>query len=179
MLRYSIFFLATLTCMLISTACKKDLGNSSFTISLFSSQKEENKLVHVEILGAEIHFVEGELKNKWFEIPMDTAKLDISEIQQASAFQLGKLNEVPVGRVDKIRLKIGTEHTVNYNGSTYPLSIQNVTNDYATLNCNVYMKKDKLYTYFIDLNAKQSVTGNEMSGFILNPIVVLANVYEN
>lgn len=179
MKRYSIFIFAILITLLATESCKKDLGNTSIELSIFSSEKSENQVVNLEILGLEIHYVEGKEKNKWIEIPMDTLKLDISEISMTTANKLGSVSDIAVGRVDKIRLKIGTNHMVLSNGTLFPLSIENVTNDYATLSCNVYMKKDKLYTYFLDFNAKKSVTGNEAEGFILNPILILANVYEN
>lgn len=86
--------------------------------------------------------------------------------------------DVPPGKVDQMRLVLGTNNSVVIDGASFELRTPSYTQTGLTFDMNVFLKSNKKYEALIDFDAHQSIVSEGVGAFILKPTIKVESFNE-
>jgi hypothetical protein len=171
--------LLTLFIVLIFFSCKKENGFSRIQVGFYSSEINEDEKVIIDFSSFEIHYKDSKNQDAWKLLSSQNGTVELTNYTQVSfSFPFALEQEVKMGRIDRLRLKIGKSNSIQNSSGTSTLTTAATDFTFVTIPCNFYMKEAKKYSLFLDLNCKKSVKINSDGNFELNPVMSLANLFE-
>jgi len=148
----------------------------------FSSCKKENKKVPVQILltdnpvdydAVNIHIKGMEVKinnESWTSIATKDTIINLLDLQNGVTEVIAQDN-VPEGVLKEVRFILGTDNTVEVNGSTHPLTTPSAAESGLKIKIDKKLN-ETLNTFVLDFDAALSVK-EEPNGYKLYPVIKL------
>ncbi|HEY1038213.1 MAG TPA: DUF4382 domain-containing protein [Bacteroidia bacterium] len=167
--------LTSLIVILISfgiISCKKDKpGESRMTLQM-TDAPADYLAVNVEIVGASVHLVnEG-----WVDVPVTTGVYNLLTLQNDVTATLAPNVSIPLGRVNQMRLHIGTNNSIVTANGTYGLKIPSGEESGIKINLNEDFL-DHQHTFIVlDFDARASVVENGNNSYSLKPVIKIKSI---
>jgi hypothetical protein len=165
--------------VLILFSCKKEDGVSRIKVRFFSSENNENEKIFIDFSSFEIHYKDSKNQDAWKLLSSESGIVELTNYPTIGlTFSFALEQEVKMGRIDRLRLKIGKSNSIENTSGTSILTTPANDFIFVTIPCNFYMKEAKKYDLLLDLNCKKSVKFNSNGMYELNPLMNLTNVNE-
>lgn len=163
------------------------------TSSLWSCQSDESDLkalvnillvdspakwdsVFVEFEGVELQVQvtgrESEVQTFFLPYTLGDKVIEVSELVAGKAILLGR-DELPIGKILGVSLKLGTDHSLYYKGERYPLPIQSAKLTPVLLRKTWELEQGISYDLILDFDLEKSIEVRNQTplSFELKPFV--------
>lgn len=80
-------------------------------------------------------------------------------------------SDIPAGRINQVRLILGSNNTVKVKGVTYPLDAPSAEQSGLKLNLNADLVADASYSFWLDFDAGKSVVETGAGAYKLKPLL--------
>ena len=145
---------------LVIWSCKDfDTSPKALVNILLIDAPAEWDSVVVEIKGVELDFVpsgrDGEIQKVFLEYEPGDKEVDISQLVAGVALPLAR-DEMQLGVITGITLRLGTENALYLDNIRYPLALPEGNTDYSQL-MNVELKSGFSYDLILDFDLEKSI----------------------
>lgn len=163
----------------ISTGCQKKTFEEHSPVEVRLAGKNGQSLGTIALDLQSIDFYYSEKLHdtpRWVSVALPDVRTKCSSFDEDD---LHSYAEYPVGRISRIRIKLGKNCTlVDYLGNpSKPLSMEAETT-HAFVDCNVFIKHDKNYKMQLMLNIKKSLSAQQDGTLAFFPQFELETVTE-
>lgn len=168
------FLLSLLVALMFLSACNKSDNAESQTTTGFNMRMTDAPgnydEVNVEIIGAEVHSD----VNGWTALNINAGVYNLLDLTNGKDTLIAD-GQIAVGKVSQIRLLLGTNNTVVYEGKTYPLETPSGQSSGIKLKVNADLVAGINYTMLLDFDANKSIVVTGKDKFILKPVIRVVN----
>lgn len=163
-----VFYFLTATTVLFSS-CKKDDNESSGTSVLnirLTDAPAAYDAVNVEIIGVEVTGNNGKLSS----LNVNSGIYNLLDFTNGTDTLIAT-GALASGKVQQIRLILGTSNTVAINGISYPLATPSAQQSGLKLQVHKDLLPGVAYALLLDFDAHQSVVDLGNGNFNLKPVI--------
>lgn len=127
----------------------------------------------VEIEGVELEvLVTGresvETETYYLEYKNGDKRIKVSELVGGNALLIGR-NELPLGKVTRVTVKLGSDHSMFYDGDEYNLPLSDPSTQDVSLLAGLDLDQGISYDMILDIDLEKSVIEVGTDSFALNP----------
>lgn len=122
--------------------------------------------VNVEIIGAEVHSD----VNGWTPLQVKTGIYNLLDLTNGKDTLIAD-GQVAVGKVSQIRLILGNQNSVVYQGNTYPLETPSAQQSGLKLQVHAELVAGVNYSMLLDFDADKSIVQTGSGKYILKPVI--------
>jgi hypothetical protein len=151
--------------------CNKDGGTSRMYVKM-KDVPGPYQQVNVDIKGVEIHYSDSDKgSGGWVSLPTNAGVYDLLTLQNNVTAVLTNPDDIPAGKVQQMRLILGTSNSLMIDSLMFPLSTPSAQNTGLKFNLNFDFLRDKSYEVRIDFDAQNSIILNGHGGYSLKPVI--------
>lgn len=169
---YAICLLA-LFALLVLPACKKKSGNGYLTVKMTDDPADYDS-VNVEIIGTEIHY--SGPNSGWTTLPTVSGIYNLLDLQNNVTTILVNPYVLPEGKVQQMRLILGTQNSVVVDSVSYPLELSSQTQNGIKIQLNTTINSGDSLEILLDFDAHESVVEQGNNVYKLKPVVDLEGI---
>ncbi|OFX58220.1 MAG: hypothetical protein A2046_09365 [Bacteroidetes bacterium GWA2_30_7] len=153
-------------------SCKKKIDYGEMTIKLTDAPADYVQ-VNVDVIGLEVeHETEG-----FINIPIYTGVYNLLDLQNNVSVILAEKVKIPEGKINQIRLILGTNNTLITNLlDTFSLKIPSGSESGLKINIDEVIIPDKTIVILLDFDANTSVVDTGGGKFLLKPVIKVKSV---
>ncbi|MBD3637893.1 MAG: DUF4382 domain-containing protein [Crocinitomicaceae bacterium] len=176
------FFKLTFGALLLSTlcfvGCKKDNQTSRLMIRMTDDPADYLE-VNVDVQSVQISYSDNG-SGGWTTLTTNAGVYDLLDLQNDVSVVIADQAEIPVGRLNQLRLVLGQNNTLVTTHGTYPLLLSSQDKTGLKINMNLDMPVDKYIDILIDFDAGKSIVEEGNGQYRLKPVLRLeaVNFYE-
>ena len=117
--------------------------------------------VFVEILGADVEVItagkdDGTIETFFLPYQPGDKKIEVSALVGGEALLLGR-DELPAGKILKVTLRLGNEHSLYLDEKEYPLPLTDQTNTEVSLPIELSIDQGLSYDLVLDFDLEKSI----------------------
>lgn len=168
-MKKSFVYLATVAVLLFANACKKDsVDNSKAKLAVhLTDAPGDFDAVYIDIQSVAV----GTEANGWVELPLGRVGVyNLLNFRNGLDTLLCNV-DIPVGRVNQIRMVLGTNNSIVVDGKTYPLSTPSAQQSGLKFNVNYDFIANESYSIWIDFDAGRSIVEKGNGDYSLKPVI--------
>ena len=137
------FLVALLSFIILLVACNKKGQTGTMTVKM-KDNPVEFEAVFVEILRVEVqHSSSTEGSSGWVSLETAAGIYNLLELQNGLTATLSNDVTLPVGRVNQMRLILGSQNSVQVEGQEFPLLLSSQDQTGLKFNLNAYWNFNK------------------------------------
>lgn len=155
-------------------SCKKNNPTGSMTVRMTDAPASYDK-VNVELVGFKIHYEQ----TGWVDVPIVQGIYNLLDLRNNVSVTLANQAQIPVGKINQIRLILGANNTLVINDSILPLVIPSGAETGLKLNVNEFVASNQNLDMLVDFDANASVVVGGNGQFTLKPVLKIKTVKLN
>ena len=133
----------------------------------------------VEIEGVELEVLvpgreSADTETFYLEYKNGDKRIKVSELVGGNALLIGR-NELPLGKVTKVTVKLGSNHSMFYEDDEYNLPLSDPSTQEVSLLAALDLDQGISYDMILDMDLEKSVVEVGTNSFALNPTFSLIN----
>lgn len=168
-------FVISILSVILMTACSKEQQYSNLRVRMTDAPGDFQK-VNVEIKAVEIHYTDGD--KAWVSLATNAGIYDLLTLRNDVTVVLAENTKIPVGKVDQMRLILGTKNSVMVDDITFELKTPSAQQSGLKINVNSTFAPDKTYDILLDFDAGKSIVIEGNGIFSLKPVITIEGVVE-
>lgn len=166
-----IALLAAASMLLLATACTK---NDQARMTVKMKDAPANYLsVNVEVTGISVNTSGG-----WIDLPVQAGVYDLLTLQNNLTVVLANNVTLPAGRVNQLRLALGSHNTIITTDGVFALTIPSGAETGLKVNIDRNLLPSTSTVLILDFDANASVVQNGHGDFSLKPVIKLDSVMQ-
>lgn len=176
-------YILTLTTILLSTffiGCMKDQPKEYGDLTIrMTDQPGDYDTVNVEVVGLKVNIQEigeDDEEGEWMELETETGSYDLLQLQDGITAILTEEAEIPVGRINQMRLMLGENNYVVIDEAHYPLELTSQNKTGLKFNVNADIAPDETTEILFDFDAEKSIVVTGSGKYILKPTIKVVEV---
>lgn len=155
-------------------SCKKNNPTGSMTVRMTDAPASYDK-VNVELVGFKIHYEQ----TGWVDVPIVQGIYNLLELRNNVSVTLANQAQIPVGKINQIRLVLGANNTLVIGDSIHPLIVPSGSETGLKLNVNEIISSNQNLDMLVDFDANASVVIDGNGRFLLKPVLKLKTLKIN
>lgn len=160
---------AAITTTAITTSCKKKSPESGYmTVSMTDAPADFVK-VNVDVVGFEIHHEIG----GWISLPINQGIYNLLDLRNNVSVILANQVNIPIGKVNQIRLILGANNSLQDSTTTYPLTIPSGSETGLKINIDEVIMSNQNLDLLVDFDAAASIVDKGNGTYSLKPVLKL------
>ena len=162
---------AVLASFLFFSCTREESGSGSARMQVFlTDDPGAYDAVYIDVRDVMIN-VTGDTANGWQSLPnVQAGVYDLLRLVNDQDTLLVDA-EIPAGRVEQIRLVLGSNNSVVVNGQSYPLETPSAQQSGLKLNIHQDVEEGILYQLLLDFDVARSVVVTGNNRYILRPTI--------
>ncbi len=153
-------------------SCQKEkLYDGSMTVKMTDAPANLVK-VNVEVVGFEVNHD----KNGWISLPIREGIYDLLELQNNVNVILADQVAIPVGKINQVRLVLGTQNSIQDTIAVYPLKIPSGMETGLKLNVDQVIEPNKTVEIVLDFDVNESIVIDGTNSYSLKPVLKLKSL---
>lgn len=175
--KINLTLLATL--LLAATACNKENMNKGAMTVKMTDAPGLYAQVNVDIHSVEVHYSDSSdsTSGSWVSLATNAGVYDLLQLQNNITAVLADSVELPVGKINQMRLILGTDNTVMLlDSSIVDLNLSSQMNTGLKFNLNTTIEPDKTVEVLIDFDAEKSIVVQGNGEIRLKPVIKVKSV---
>jgi hypothetical protein len=124
--------------------------------------------VNIDIQAVQVNASEGNAG--WVSLDIEEGVYDILELTNGIDTLLGAI-ELPAGKIEQIRLVLGSNNSVKVDGETYSLSTPSGQQSGLKLNLHADLVEGITYKILLDFDAARSIVARGNGTYSLKPVI--------
>lgn len=167
------FCAAVILLAVVPNACKKENMNGSMTVRMTDAPADFVQ-VNVEVVGLEIHHE----ASGWMSIPINIGIYNLLDLQNDVSVVLANNVNLPVGKVNQMRLILGANNSLVDSTTTYPLKVPSGFESGLKINIDQVIMSNNNLQIVLDFDANASIVSQGNGGYSLKPVLKLKSVIQ-
>lgn len=166
-------FIGCLTGGIVFSGCNKksEEGFSSLTVKMIDAPGDFQQ-VNVEVLQVKVnHSTTG-----WVDLPTVAGVYDLLTLQNDVSATLVNVGSLPAGKINQLRLILGSNNTVMVDSIVYPLSTPSAQMSGLKINLNHQFFPNQLYELVLDFEAETSIVKQGNGEYSLKPVIKITSI---
>ena len=173
-------FLFSLSILLFAGCKKEDTSWGNMTVKMTDSPGNLGE-VNVEITGMDVNYSDQKSGNSgWLTLAVKSGVYDLLQLQNNITVVLADNVKLPIGKVNQLRLMLGTHNYVVTGDSSgrqvFPLVIPSSAQTGIKINIDSQIESTKNLVITLDFDAAASVNNEGNGTFIMNPVIRVKSV---
>lgn len=171
MKNYFILF-STLSIMAFTSCSKNDAQqnqNKSSVQLLLTDAPAPYDAVNIDIQRVEIN-TSGD-DGGWVSYPVAPKTYDLLLLRNGQHVTMGDPLSLPDGKIEQIRLILGSNNTVVVDGQTYPLTTPSAQQSGLKINFHKDLAPNGVYRIWLDFDANRSIHKTGNGKYMLKPVI--------
>lgn len=166
-----VFFMAT--AVLISCNDDSEKGTGTLKVSL-TDAPGDYEAVLVDLQGLRINTSPDSLtESGWQDLTLDTmGQIDLLKLTDGNSILLTE-EELPVGRINQMRMILGTNNEIVVNGDTLDLETPSAQQSGLKFNIHADIQEGQTYSMTLDFDAEKSVVDKGDGTYSLKPVITV------
>jgi hypothetical protein len=107
----------------------------------------------------------------WTSYPVNAKLYDLLQYSNGKSVTLGNPLPVPAGKIEQIRLVLGSNNSVVVNGVTHALETPSAQQSGLKINFHKELLADGVYKIWLDFDAARSIVRTGNGKYILKPVI--------
>lgn len=170
MKKISVILLSALS-ILFTTSCNKDSTNSNSNTAKvafhLTDAPGDFEAVYIDVQSVMV----GTETKGWIEIPISRKGVyNLLDFRNGLDTLLCQI-DLPVGRVNQIRMVLGSNNSVQVDGVIYPLKTPSAMQSGLKFNVQYDLLANASYNIWIDFDAARSIVENGNGDYSLKPVI--------
>lgn len=163
--------------LLVFTACTKsstDSSNATLNVRLVDAPVAYDK-VYIDIQDVQVKVTSDTNESGWTSLNVSRKGVyNILDFRNGLDTLLGSIS-LPAGTISQLRLVLGNNNSVVYNGVTTSMQTPSSQQSGLKLQINSTFLSGLTYTLWIDFDASKSIVHTGNNNFILKPVIRVFN----
>ncbi len=155
-------------------ACNKESNKAHLRVLLTDAPADMDSVI-VEINSVEIN-IEGEA---WVTLDTESGLYNLLELQNNVTVVLNQDQAIPAGKLNQMRLILGSENYVVIGGVQVPMETPSANQTGLKININTEIPSDSVVEIVLDFDAEKSIVATGNGKLILSPVIVLSSININ
>ena len=151
---------------LLYTSCSND-GTTRLEVRLTDSPGNYQE-VNIDIQSVQVNSSEG--NSGWVSLNIEEGVYDILKLTNGIDTLLGSI-ELPAGKIEQIRLVLGSNNSVKIDGQTIDLSTPSAQQSGLKLNLHANLTEGVTYKILLDFDAARSIVAKGNGTYGLKPVI--------
>ncbi len=173
------FLVALLSLIILLVACNKKGQTGTMTVKM-KDNPVEFEAVYVEVLRVEVqHSNSSGGSSGWINLETEAGIYNLLELQNGLTATLSENVTLPVGRVNQMRLILGSQNSVQVEGQAFPLLLSSQDETGLKFNLNANINADQNVEVLFDFDAEKSIVIEGTGSFRLKPVIKVESVIYN
>lgn len=126
--------------------------------------------VNIEIKSIQIN-TGGDADSNWVTYPVTPAIYDLLQLRNGGYVTMGDPVTLPAGKIEQIRLILGTNNSVIVDGQSYALTTPSAQQSGLKINFHKELSSDGVYKIWLDFDAGRSIVKTGNGKYILKPVI--------
>lgn len=174
--KYLAGILAITLIVLAFEGCNKDGGTSRMYVKM-KDVPGPYQQVNVDIKRVDIHYADSDKgSGGWVSLPTNAGVYDLLTLQNNVTVVLTNPDDIPAGKVEQMRLILGSNNSLMIDSLMFPLTAPSSENTGLKFNLNFDFIEDKSYEVKIDFDASMSIVLNGHGGYSLKPVIKVESI---
>lgn len=158
---------------MVPNACKKENMNGSMTVRMTDAPADFIQ-VNVDVIGLEINHE----ANGWMNVPINVGIYNLLDLQNDVNVILANNVNLPVGKVNQMRLILGDNNSLVDSTTTYPLKVPSGSESGLKINIDQVITSNNNLQILLDFDANASIVNQGNGGYSLKPVLKLKSVIQ-
>lgn len=164
-----------LTVGAITTGCKKSSPQSGYmTVSMTDAPADFVK-VNVDVTGFEIHHE----NSGWISLPINQGIYNLLDLRNNVSVILASHVDIPIGKINQIRLILGNNNSLQDSTTTYPLTIPSGSETGLKINIDQVIMSNQNLDLLVDFDAAASIVDKGNGTYSLKPVLKIKSAKYN
>jgi len=155
-------------------SCQKKTDSAVLTVRMVDAPIDFDS-VYVEILNVQIHSSSSNTSG-WLDLATNSGLYNLLELQNGVSAVLTEANDIPIGKLQQMRLILGDNNYAVEDSTIYPLDLS--SQDKTGLKIN--LKADVLATdsieIILDFDAQKSIIETSSGSYKLKPVIKVEDI---
>lgn len=167
---------------MLSTGCKKDKAEDAAMEVMMTDAPAEFLNVYVDVKEVRIHYVSNDTSDTtstsgWVTLNTNAQVYDLLELRNDISVALANKNDLPIGRVNQIRLVLGSNnYVVTKDSIAFPLVIPSSAEAGLKIQTNFVLEAGTTTILVIDFDAEASVREQIGGYYKMAPVIHIKSV---
>lgn len=164
---------------LLSTGCKKDKADTAAMEVMMTDAPAEFLNVYVDVKEVRIRYVTNDTNDTsstsgWVTLNTNAQVYDLLELRNDLTVALANKMDLPVGRVNQIRLVLGSNnYVVTKDSIAFPLVIPSSSESGLKIQTNILLEAGTTTVIVVDFDAEASVREQVGGYYRMSPVIHL------
>jgi hypothetical protein len=133
--------------------------------------------VNVEITSVQIHSSNVDsVSSGWVDLSTNTGMYNLLELQNGVSASLADVNEIPLGKLQQIRLILGDNNYAVADSVIYPLNLSNQDKTGLKINLKADVSATDSIEITLDFDASKSIIETQAGQYKLKPVIKLQEI---
>ncbi|MCB0395947.1 MAG: DUF4382 domain-containing protein [Flavobacteriales bacterium] len=154
----------------VLAACKKDESSGRLQIRLTDAPVNYDA-VWVEIERVDIHLVSDQNGGEWIELPTESGKYDLLELQNGIDTPLVDVSNLPAGKITQLRMILGSNNELDINGTLTPMKVPSGSQTGIKVVGKMELDPNQTLVVRLDFDAGASVVDQGSGEYHLKPVI--------
>lgn len=153
------------------TSCNRDKHTGHLQIRMMDAPSPYNyDAVYLDVIGVEVNVDKESGDPEWISLHSGAGVYNLLTLVNGAEVVLGN-EEIPAGRIEQVRLILGSGNTIVVDGRSHPLTVPSGSESGLKINVHQDLKADGDFSLMLDFDAAHSihVTGN--GEYQLKPVI--------
>ncbi len=151
---------------LVYSSCSKDSA-ARLEVRLTDSPGDYEE-VNIDIQEVNVNSSDG--NSGWISMDIEGGTFNILELTNGIDTLLGAI-ELPAGKIEQIRLVLGSNNSVKVDGQTFDLSTPSAQQSGLKLNLHAELTEGITYKILLDFDAARSIVARGNGTYSLKPVI--------
>lgn len=153
------------------TSCKKEEQRGAMTVKMTDAPADYLK-VYVEVIGMQVHSE----ANGWMHLPVNAGIYNLLDLQNNASVILSSNAQLPAGKINQMRLILGTNNSLVTIQGTYDLKVPGGDETGLKINVNETIMPNHTVVILLDFDAAASVVDKGNGTYSLKPVISVKSV---
>ncbi len=160
----------------LAMACQKEKGEAVLMVKMVDSPADFDSVI-VEIVNVQIHYSQGNSSSSgWVDLTTNVGTYDLLELQNEVSAVLADPNEIPVGKLQQLRLILGDNNYAVEDSIIHPLELSSQDKNGIKINLKSTIEPLDSIEILLDFNAMHSIVEKGNGEYQLKPVIKLEEV---
>jgi hypothetical protein len=169
---------ALMSLIILLVACNKQGQTGTMTVKM-KDNPIEFEAVFVDVLRVEVQHSNGSGASGWMTLETEAGIYDLLSLQNGITATLSNNVTIPVGKVNQMRLILGSQNSVQIEGQTFPLLLSSQDETGLKFNLNASINEGQNVEVLFDFDAEKSIVLGGNGSFRLKPVIKVESVIYN
>jgi len=154
--------------------CQKKTDSAVLTVRMVDAPIDFDS-VYVEILNVQIHSSSSN-SSGWLDLATNSGMYNLLELQNGVSVVLTDANEIPIGKLQQLRLILGDNNYAVEDSMTYPLELSSQHKTGLKINLKAEVSATDSIEIILDFDAQESIIETNSGSYKLKPVIKVEDI---